>query len=146
MNGDGITNMAVKQRPPDRRFNADNVMKGICTDGGYQSVDLLLVILRDVDGHFLIDTNLILRCILDNLRRAEHPLQIADPAVVMSVFSFCGIIFEILRTVTLCGSFCNGSGQLRTELDPPHFNFCFNFGYIALCQTLSHDLPLSSVL
>ena len=80
-----------------RRLNADEVFHGISPDAGDDLVSLAFVIFLDVDGDAFVESDFIRRrTVLHDDGIFQHPLQIADPAVVGSVFPSCGVILKIL--------------------------------------------------
>ena len=117
-------------------------MNTVSTDRGDDTIGLLLIILLEVEGHGIIESDLVvLRRIIDDPRKAKDPLQIIDTAVVFTIGLLRGIILEVLRTVTLRGCLGDFLRDLRTEYQLPMVDLGLDLLDVRLRQLLSHHLP-----
>ena len=86
----------------NRRFNTDIMLHGVTANAGNQLVGLALVIILKIKLHSIVQPHLIvLRTVRDHLRRLQHPLQIANPALVRVLVLLGGVIFKILTEVSV---------------------------------------------
>lgn len=89
-------------RLANRRFNTDIMLHGVTANAGNQLVGLALVIILKIKLHSIVQPHLIvLRTVRDHLRRLQHPLQIANPALVRVLVLLGGVIFKILTEVSV---------------------------------------------
>ena len=109
-------------------FVADQTFQGITADGGHDLVILFRTVIHEFHSDGVINTYLI-RCgvLRDDLRSLDHPLQIADTALVLVLILFSCIIFKILAEITVGSGFFDVLQCFGTHDQLAVFDLFFHF-------------------
>ena len=100
LHGHAVADFMAEHGLANRGFLADEALEGILPERRDQLDGLLLIVLLDVDRHLVKQADLVrVRADVDDLRRFDHALEIADAAVVAVFLAFGRFIFEILAQI-----------------------------------------------
>ena len=117
-------------------------MNTVSTNRGDDAIGLLLIILLEVQGHGIIEPDLVvLRRIIDDPCEAKNPLQIIDTAVIFTIGLLRSIILEVFRAVPLRGCLRDFLRDLRTEHQLSMVDLGLDLLDVRLRKLLSHHLP-----
>ena len=135
--------------PSHRGLLADEALQGILPQGGDDADGHLLFHHLIVNSHRVKQAHGVRRLLhLNDLGGADHPLQIADAAVV-PVFGLLGaFIFVVLAEIPEGPGGLHFLDQLGTQFPDPVVDLLLHFADIDLRQLIVHDdspIPVSLI-